>query len=77
MTRLNRTDFLTMQLLHSQLAKYGLNPRDWTIRPLKIKSVVRGLEMHHRHDRDFRFQAQLERTSSGRAYLRDVTLISI
>jgi hypothetical protein len=77
MTRPDRPDFLTMQLLHSQLTKYGLNPCDWIIRPMKLKAPAQGLEMRHRHDTDFRFQAQLERTSSGRTYLRNLTLTSI
>lgn len=68
-----KLDFLKMRILHAQLAKFGLNPSDWKIKRASCKA----LEMRHCQDGDFRFKAQLERTASGRAYLKNLTLVSI
>lgn len=77
MNTVQKLDFLKMRILHAQLAKFGLNPSDWKINHAKRKARGADLEMHHCQDADFRFKAQLERTASGRSYLKNLTLISV
>ncbi len=81
MTSIQKLDVLTMQLLHAQLhaqlANYGLNPLEWVLHRRAGKSAGNAFEMRHREDGNFRFQAQLERTASGRSYLKNLILTSI
>jgi hypothetical protein len=77
MSNQQKTNFRNFKALLSQLRSYGLNPRDWKVVRESLAADLEQIEMYHRHDQDFSFRGQLDRSRDGRAIIAGLTLISI
>lgn len=65
-----------LNFLRRQLCHFGLNPNDWQLRAEPINDYLH-VEMVHKTDHDFRFNAALDHSAGGELRLNHLTLESL